>query len=171
MPCEICGSEKGPFLSKIVEGASLRVCSACASQSMVSVKVPVVSSAYVSTRRSFKPLVRSSSKPMSEGFVVVPKLGDLIRHEREKRGWTNQDLATRLKVKESFLLKIEHGQIVPNDSTLDLIEKVLEVKTRVTVSFNDDSKKVISVDSFDDSPKVGRTLEDIFNAQLKQKKK
>lgn len=111
---------------------------------------------------------------MSEGFEVVPKLGELIRHEREKRNWTNQELAMRLKIKESFLLKIEHGQMIPDDSTLDLIEKVLDIKTRNPVSAMGGPPKKVDESAFNpyaEPPKSNLTLEDIFNAQLKKSKK
>jgi putative transcription factor len=77
---------------------------------------------------------------------VSPGFGEKIRSVRESKGWTREQLAKKLQVKESYLAKLELEKIHPNDKMAKKIERLLEIKLISQLEPGDvvSSKKAIS---------------------------
>ena len=58
---------------------------------------------------------------------LLTELGQRIRAARDIRGLTQEELAARAKLNNSFLSQLERGLKAPSLKTLDAIAKALEV--------------------------------------------
>lgn len=58
---------------------------------------------------------------------IVDDFNVIIREARMAKGWTQKDLAQKIKEKENLIKKIETG-FIPEDQVLKKIEKVLEIQ-------------------------------------------
>jgi DNA-binding XRE family transcriptional regulator len=54
-------------------------------------------------------------------------IGDMIRKERVKRNWTQEELAQRAGIKQSHICRLEQGKHTPTDLTIKRIADALEV--------------------------------------------
>ncbi len=126
MECEICGREiKGRYYTVIVEGSEMRVCARCKEYG---------------TEKPFtevKKLTLKKKKPKTEPIEFVEELVEdfnvIIRREREKRGWSQAELAKKIQEKESLIRKIENGEITPEPEVVEKLEKLFEIKLREKV--------------------------------------
>lgn len=53
--------------------------------------------------------------------------GEIIRSERIKKGWTQEDLAERIKTTSKTIQRIESGKVKPRSSTLLALAQVLDI--------------------------------------------
>jgi transcriptional regulator with XRE-family HTH domain len=69
------------------------------------------------------------SEPRSEGSPhMAPKLGDKIREQRKKKGYTLEELATRSESSKSYIWELENKNPPrPSGEKLALIAKALDV--------------------------------------------
>ncbi len=126
MECEICGREiKGRYYTVIVEGSEMRVCARCKEYG---------------TEKPFtevKKLTLKKKKPKTEPIEFVEELVEdfnvIIRREREKRGWSQAELAKKIQEKESLIRKIENGEITPEPEVVEKLEKLFGIKLREKV--------------------------------------
>jgi len=59
---------------------------------------------------------------------VSPKrLGVTIKRERDKKGWTQEELARKVPIHRVYLAQIESAAKVPSIATLEKIAKALKV--------------------------------------------
>ena len=58
------------------------------------------------------------------------QVGDLVRHWRKVRGWTQDDLAEKAGRSVELVNRIERGGVAPSFDTLEIFAKVLEVDVR-----------------------------------------
>ncbi len=122
--CEICGRKTDHLYKIRVEGAEMLVCKECAKYGEIIGEVKEKKKVKIS-----KPKVSVEKEE-----TVVPDYFKIIRKEREKLGMTQEDMAKKLKMKESLYRKIEEGKMEP---TLDLakrIERELNVKLTEEIS-------------------------------------
>ena len=74
-------------------------------------------------------------KKIEEEDYVVPKvpvaLQRQIREARDKKGWTQKDLAARLNIKSSVINGYESGSIVPDHNMLQRLSRALEVSLKL----------------------------------------
>ena len=84
---------------------------------------------------------------------IVDDFSERIRDARREKGWSQKDLALRLKEKEGLIKKIEKGMI-PEENVRKKIEHVLEI------SLIDSFKEKIQPDK---GSKRITTLGDIMN--------
>lgn len=129
MNCEICGKDlKGPGIKIIVEGTELTVCSACkkygsekvSTASQSEAKRVVIKKKRISTNIEFKD-------------ELVENFNQLIRLEREKRGWSQEQLAKKIQEKESLIKKIENAEITPDPEVVAKLEKLFGIKLKESV--------------------------------------
>lgn len=59
---------------------------------------------------------------------LVEDYGDRVRHAREKKGWTRQQLADRVSEPVPTIAKIEGGDLHPSDRTVKALQKELGIK-------------------------------------------
>jgi len=131
MQCEICGTDiRGKPFKVTVEGSELNVCGRCSQYgTAIKARTPVSrKNAPVAVR----PKQYSRPRPKKDPFAalseeLVDGYEHIIREAREKRGWTQEVLATRIKEKASLIKKIERGEIVPEDSVRKKLEHTLGI--------------------------------------------
>lgn len=130
MNCEICGREiKGKGFKIVVEGSEVMVCSFC--RQYGTEKKPSVAS-QPGARRVVLKKKRTSTKiefteELVEDFHVI------VRREREKRGWSQEQLAKKIQEKESLIKKIENAEITPEPEVVEKLEKLFNIKLREQV--------------------------------------
>lgn len=64
---------------------------------------------------------------MVSGMLDPPKLGPRVRDERQRRGWTLDDLASSSGISRSMLSQVERGEASPTFATLWHLTQALEV--------------------------------------------
>lgn len=70
--------------------------------------------------------------------------GDIIRSARIKKGWTQEDLAERIKTTSKTIQRIESGKVKPRSSTLLALAQVLDLPLdRLTPGEQVDSQEEI----------------------------
>lgn len=127
MNCEICGREiKGKGFKIVVEGSEVTVCGSC--RQFGTEKKPSVASQQ-GARRVVLKKKRSSTKiefkeELVEDFHII------IKREREKRGWSQEQLAKKIQEKESLIKKIENAEITPEPEVVEKLEKLFNIKLR-----------------------------------------
>lgn len=100
MNCEIC-DKRVPNLVKIrLEGATMTVCESCAKLGE-RVSVPPV----------FAPRREKEIEFSKED--IVRNYASLVKSAREKKGWTQEQLARELLEKEFLIQRIEQGRMQP----------------------------------------------------------
>lgn len=130
MNCEICGREiKGKGFKIVVEGSEMTVCPSC--KQYGSERKPSVASQQ-GARRVVLKKKKSSSKiefqdELIDGYHMI------VRREREKRGWSQEQLAKKIQEKESLIKKIENAEITPEPEVVEKIERLFNIKLREQV--------------------------------------
>lgn len=65
---------------------------------------------------------------MNNDFGVISnKISKKLRLERNKKGYSQQELAALAQINKNTIWKIETGQVSPNISTLEKIANALEI--------------------------------------------
>ncbi len=129
MECEICGREiRGRGFKIIVEGSEMTVCEHCKDYGVEKPNVP--QKKVLISRPISKPKV---STTIDLGDELVENFHIIIRREREKRGWSQEDLAKRIKEKVSLIRKIENAEITPEPEVIEKLERVFDIKLRERV--------------------------------------
>ncbi len=127
MECEICGSRiVGRKYKIIVEGSELTVCERCK-------ELGVEAKAKPTTKVVVKKRVVRTPKPIVEDYELVENFHEIVRRERERRGWTQEELAKRIQEKATLIRKIEKGDITPEKEVVEKLERVLGVSLREKV--------------------------------------
>lgn len=136
MNCDICGREiAGPSFKVRVEGAKMLVCSSCRHLGK-----PYVEEATFPPRPNVvgaPRFVRIASrrapelpKEMAE-LEVAEDYSKLVLRKRMKVGLSQEELAKRVKVKLSFIQKIETGKMAPDSRLCRELEHELKIKLLV----------------------------------------
>jgi putative transcription factor len=141
MQCEICGTDiKGTPFKVTVEGSELSVCGRCSRYgTAVKARTPV---SIKNTPVAVRPPGPSHKRPRKDPFAalneeLVDEYENIIKEAREKRGWTQEVLAAKIKEKASLIKKIERGEIVPEDSVRKKLEHTLNIILMERVSEDD----------------------------------
>ncbi|MBO8179347.1 MAG: TIGR00270 family protein [Archaeoglobus sp.] len=130
MNCEICGREiKGKGFKIVVEGSEVTVCSSC--RQYGTEKKPSVASQPGARRVVLKKKRASTKIEFTEELVENFHL--IIKREREKRGWSQEQLAKKIQEKESLIKKIENAEITPEPEVVEKLEKLFNIKLREQV--------------------------------------
>lgn len=125
MRCEICGRTiQGKPYRIIVEQAKLIVCGECVKHGSQTWKPPQKPQPKISLK-SLSP--KTIPPPIDEGLMLIENYGFKIKTAREKRGWTQEELASKIGEKTSFISKIETEKVSPSICVAKKIEHVLGV--------------------------------------------
>jgi putative transcription factor len=150
MECEICGVDGADYLVQ-VEGAKLHVCHSCSGSGKL-LRAP---------QQQRNP---ESAAPRARIEIeVVDGYGSLIADARKKLGLPLEVLAERISEKHSFIERVEHEKMLPDEKLARKLEKELGIKILQEVASG------TAVDVKDRQGK-GMTLGDILEVQLKKKK-
>ena len=147
--CEVCGTDNSRIIA-IVDGVKMRVCENCAKFGKV-----------VEVEKE-----KSVGKKQLPGKIeveeeVVEDYAERIKLARQKKGLSTTELAKLVAEKESFLKKVESGDIPPTDKLADKLEKALAIKLYEIVE--------IAAPETQKSSKQGTTFGDMI--EMKKKKK
>jgi putative transcription factor len=114
--CDVCGKHSSTSIA-LIEGAEVAVCSACAKFGKVlySFEQPVS-----------KDVGRSPSVVESED--IVEGYARIIKAKREELGLPLAVVAERINEKESYLEKIERGDLLPSLAVAKKLERALGIK-------------------------------------------
>jgi ribosome-binding protein aMBF1 (putative translation factor) len=85
--------------------------------------------AEIRRRRLGKPGARPAYERARRAF----ELGEAVRTERERRGWSQSQLAERMGTTQSSVARLEAGSVLPSIETLDRAAVALEAD--LTVEF------------------------------------
>jgi len=151
MQCEICGADiRGrPFLIK-VERSELNACSRCSRfGTPVESYEPARGRGYAAPP-SGRPIARPRTRrrDVFDQMVdeVVPNYGEVIRREREKRSWSQEELALRILEKANVIRKIEREELMLEDDVRKKLEKALEIKLAEPVESTEVKRRGLSKD-------------------------
>ncbi len=129
MECEICGAEiHGKPFKVTIDSSELDVCGKCSQHGTVTNKRTPVSkkvapvARHLPTRRPTRRSFETISDELVDDYETI------IRNARRNHGWTQEQLAEKLKEKAPLLKKIERGDITPEDSIIKKLERTLDVK-------------------------------------------
>lgn len=129
MECEICGAEiHGKPVKVAIDGSELDACAKCSQHGTVSNKRAVVSRKVSPVARSIPTRRKSQRSFKTEIDELVDDHESIIRDARRDRGWSQDQLAVKIKEKASLLKKIERGDITPEDSVIKKLEHTLNIK-------------------------------------------
>ncbi|MBN1133579.1 MAG: TIGR00270 family protein, partial [Methanosarcinaceae archaeon] len=143
-----------------IDGSELDVCGKCSQYGTLTKKRTPVS-------RKDTPVVprtpAKTSRPRKTGFEgldyeFIDGYDQIIRDARQSRGWTQEELAAKMKEKVSLIKKIERGEIVPEDSVRVKLERTLDIKLTERVGESDWSGERLN---------KGTTLGDIVTIKRK----
>ncbi|SFM44816.1 multiprotein bridging factor aMBF1 [Methanolobus profundi] len=132
MQCEICGAEiRGGSFKVSIDGSELTVCGNCSQYGNAVGKRTPVSRKVAPVGRA--PVTTGTRRPprKTPGMVVdelVDEYGHAIKEARERKKWTHDQLASKIKEKATLIKKIEREEIVPEDDVRQKIEKALDIK-------------------------------------------
>jgi len=148
--CEVCGRKNARIIA-LVEGLKMRVCENCSKFG----KVLEVEKEKLKEKKIQLPEEIEVEEDLVEDYA------GRVKSAREKKGWTREELAAKLNEKESFLKKVELGEMPPTDRLAEKLEKALGIKLYEVVE--------ISKPTRSKSGKEGTTLGDLI--EIKKKKK
>jgi putative transcription factor len=134
MICELCGKEQDRTTSVQIEGTVLRVCKECArfgdavkagAKTTGAQAQTVIAARLENRERRMKSRdVYSTGEEVSELAEDFPHR---IREARENLGWKQEELALKMSEKISVIMKVERGDMRPNDALIKKFEKTLGI--------------------------------------------
>jgi putative transcription factor len=122
--CEVCGRNSNDLYLVDIEGAQMTVCASCAKGKDILQEF--------SDRKKPEP-VSVKRAPRTE-LQVVDNFGEVIRRARESLGLPTRVLAERINEKDSTLMRVEKGEMLPDDKLAKKLEKELDIKLMVQES-------------------------------------
>jgi putative transcription factor len=135
--CDICGREiVGQAFKVKVEGAKMLVCRSCQSlgkpyEEDIAVQRPRPTFTGV-VRLPRVPERRTAELPKEiEELDIAENFSDLVRKGRMKLGWSQEDLAKKVKEKLSVIQKIETGKMTPDTQLCRQLQHELKIKLLV----------------------------------------
>ncbi|MDI9643757.1 MAG: multiprotein bridging factor aMBF1 [Candidatus Verstraetearchaeota archaeon] len=134
MNCEVCGKKIVGFPARVsIERSVLLVCQECSKFGTKVDKATVKRFETTSPRPGPKRLTIKKPKEKFEEFILIENYGEMIRKSRERVGMSRDELAKRLGEKESVIRRIEGGEMYPDASLTERIERLLKIRLRTTV--------------------------------------
>jgi len=133
MECEICGAKTAVLYEVIFQGKRLYACEECVKKYRLS----IVEKNLGFKRRNMNKKISYRHKAYrnkhilrESGEELIENYGKIIKEARERIGLTQEDLAKELKVKLSYIKKIESEKIIPTPDVIWKLEKTLNIKLR-----------------------------------------
>ena len=131
--CEVCGKQSTMLRVVLIEGSELNACPDCAKFGVERSPKPKKTSAPVHVSEA---LERREKRTQTRDVLVdgaeelVPDFHVRIRRSRERLLWTPEDLGKKINEKKSVILKLEGGQMHPDDSLIRKLERMLNIKLK-----------------------------------------
>ncbi len=135
MICELCGIDVPQTKFVKVEGAALHVCPKCekfASSGAVKTETgqvlrpSVAEGLAVRQKRQREKDIYESSEEKELALDYPEK----VREGRMRKGLSQEELARLINEKKSMIVKVENGEIRPNDKLVRKLERALEMSLR-----------------------------------------
>jgi putative transcription factor len=129
--CELCGNTIiGPSRYVIIEGSRMMTCSECAKYSSGEWKPDTIQRQrppvpQQARRTLMRPAPDTSLK--EEALRVRPAYSSIIKEARVHTGWSLEQLASKVGLKESQVRKFESGKLVPSLKEAKVFEHVLQI--------------------------------------------
>ncbi len=153
--CDLCGAEGVLYQAK-VEGTVLTVCDTCKEHGEIVKRLPTSQELKQEAKREqrreayVQPSLDAAQtrQPAAKGEVLLlvrPDFGGPIKQARERMGLKQEELAKRLRIKESQLTKYETGSKKPDLETARLLEKALQI--RLVEQHIEEGSKTTTTDS------------------------
>ena len=151
MNCEICGSTVGPFYHTIFLGDRVVACEKCIRKHGLTIikKTADIVKSRIYSSQNVKRKRRLVRTPSISEYELIDDFGNKIKAAREKMGLTQEDLAKKLKVKLSYIKKIEANKLVPEYDLAVKIEKILNVK--IIESSTSSNLEIVSPDNIEEN--------------------
>ncbi len=132
MQCEMCGSDRGRLRKVRVEGTVMNVCDNCARFGEEISPPPQAkstqSAAPVAERLQERQRRATPRDALESTEELVDDYGERVRHGREKKGWTRENLADKVSEPVPTIAKIEAGQLHPSDRAIKALQRELGIK-------------------------------------------
>jgi uncharacterized protein (TIGR00270 family) len=130
--CDLCGRE-GQLYQARIEGTVMTVCESCKTYGEVIKRIPSAKEAESAAKMKGKEReeyrTSVSAAPKGEVLLLVrPDYAKVIKAARERLGLKQEEMAKRLRIKESQLHKLETGTHIPDIETARMLEKELRIK-------------------------------------------
>ena len=132
MPCEICGRENVKVYLTNIDGAKLWVCSDCNPSGEGRIKFERKKK-IIKTKPDIKKDIKKEFKQRKkhkkhnyhrksffemEDYDLIENYGNVLKKAREDKKLTLEEFAKKIKESASYLQKIEHNRLKPNDRVL-----------------------------------------------------
>ena len=161
--CDVCGRKiTGKPQYRIFEGARLMVCDICARFAEKQKPPQKTPSAYKSKQYTPRPQ-RKTPRRSRQDLELREDYAETIRKAREKKKWTQNELANELLERLSLVRRVEGGKMKPNVTVIEKFEKTLGVTLMVSTSDIPEVKMESKLPS-------DMTLGDIVHLKTKKKK-
>lgn len=160
MRCEICGkSIEGKPLRTKIDGSVMEVCEDCSKFGRIQ-KIPPKPKSIVrkkSKQQNNKLQQRRRDEPTEE---LVEDYNTIIRKKREAKGWSREDLGSKIYEKVSVINRLESGKMVPDIKLAKKLENTLKIKLI-------EKLETVDLETFKKSSANGPTLGDIVKIKKK----
>jgi len=127
--CELCGKICDLVIA-LVEGVRFNVCPSCSSYGKV-----LESSSLSSVAQ---PVVKRNELVSA----VVVNYSDLVKSAREKKQLTQKEFALKINEKESTLVHLENGTLLPSLELAKKLERFLNIQLITTEKILDPPQKI-----------------------------
>jgi len=140
MQCEMCGEDVPVCKKAKVEGLTMQVCSKCirfGDEVVQKAAAKSVTPAVVSQRlerRENRPVFRDVFEAQDTGDSMVLDFARKITVARNSKGMTKKEFAARINEKLSVVVKLERGELNPDDKLMKKLERELGVSLKEKVS-------------------------------------
>ena len=132
--CEVCGRQTQMLRVVLIEGSELNACPDCAKFGVErSPKPKRMTSAPVHVSEALEKREKRSQTidVFQQGpEELAPDFPQRIRKARERLNWTPEELGKKLNEKKSVILKLEAGQMRPDDALIRKVERTLGIKLK-----------------------------------------
>jgi len=137
MECEICGEKSGALYEVIFQGRRVHACRKCIEQYGLSIIKKRSGISGVGRRHIRKKTALKKSMIPESTEEIIEGYGNIIKRARESLGLTQEDIARELKVKLSYIKKIESEKIEPSPDIARRLEKLLNISLFTKVESED----------------------------------
>ena len=119
MSCELCGREVEEFVSAVIEGSTLQVCSNCSKFGQVVERKGKI---------NVKPIKQVKRSEPDDIEFIVPECFKLIKEARGRKGLTQEKFGKNINEKVSLIHQVESGHMKPDLNLALKIGKYFEIR-------------------------------------------
>jgi putative transcription factor len=159
----MCGKEVASLMPVRIEGTILNVCRDCArfgdnvragGKQQTTSEPSVIQARLQNRERRMK--TKDVYETGEESIELAEDFPKRIKEAREKLGWKQEELATKMNERVSIVHKLESGGMHPDDTLIRKVERTLNIKLKERVTIAKVEKRAIN---------KGLTLEDFIKTK------